>query len=202
MIRSQAATTAVAVDIRGARGTNAAIINGIYEPTDEISSGWPIYRKRGDAGKWLEYFVAANKWYIKATTDKGRAKVWLRLGSDPPTRPEPPTTKTLSEDTRGSKQRKEKSKKLFVVINDFIFQCNFFNLILYSIVNNFLLFVVFAIVDSFKFWKLSSDCEDHYRWRHRSVRRRTILARLIDHRCVCRTTTKGSSSKFLQSSRS
>ena len=88
MIRSQAATTAVAVDIRGARGTNAAIINGIYEPTDEISSGWPIYRKRGDAGKWLEYFVAANKWYIKATTDKGRAKVWLRLGSDPPTRPE------------------------------------------------------------------------------------------------------------------
>jgi hypothetical protein len=88
MIRSQAATTAVAVDIRGARGPNAAIINGIYEPTDEISSGWPIYRKRGDAGKWLEYFVAANKWYIKATTDKGRAKVWLRLGSDPPTRPE------------------------------------------------------------------------------------------------------------------
>lgn len=88
MIRSQAATTAVAVDIRGARGPNAAVINGIYEPTDEISSGWPIYRKRGDAGKWLEYFVAANKWYIKATTDKGRAKVWLRLGSDPPTRPE------------------------------------------------------------------------------------------------------------------
>ncbi len=88
MIRSQGASAAVAVDIRGARGSNAAIINGIYEPTDEISSGWPIYRKRGDAGKWLEYFVAANKWYIKATTDKGRAKVWLRLGSDPPTRPE------------------------------------------------------------------------------------------------------------------
>ena len=88
MIRGQGASTAVAVDIRGARGGNASIINGIYEPTDEISSGWPIYRKRGDAGKWLEFFVAANKWYIKASTNKGRAKVWLRLGSDPPTSPE------------------------------------------------------------------------------------------------------------------
>ena len=58
MLRSQAATGAVAVDIRGARGPNASIINGIYEPTEEVSSGWPIYRKRGDAGKWLEYFVA------------------------------------------------------------------------------------------------------------------------------------------------
>lgn len=88
MLRSQAASSAVAVDVRGARGPNAAIINGIYEPTDEISSGWPIYRKRGDAGKWLEFFVAANKWYIKASTDKGRARGWLRVGSDPAARPE------------------------------------------------------------------------------------------------------------------
>ena len=88
MLRSPAASSAVPVDIRGARGPNAAIINGIYEPTEEISSGWPIYRKRNDAAKWLEFFVAANKWYIKASTDKGRARGWLRLGSDPPSRPE------------------------------------------------------------------------------------------------------------------
>ena len=65
-IRSEA----VSIDIRGAKGTNAVTINGIYEPTEEHCSGWPVYRKRGDANKWLEYFVGSNKWYIKATTDK------------------------------------------------------------------------------------------------------------------------------------
>ena len=88
MLRSQAASGVVSVDIRGARGPNASIINGIYEPTEEISSGWPIYRKRGDAGKWLEYSVAENKWYVKASTDKGRARGWLRMESDPASKPE------------------------------------------------------------------------------------------------------------------
>lgn len=63
-------------------------INGIYEPTDEICNGWPVYRKRGDQNKWLEFFVQSNKWYIKATSDKGRARGWMRLSADPPTRPE------------------------------------------------------------------------------------------------------------------
>jgi len=88
MLRNQEASSAVAVDIRGARGPNAAIINGVYEPTEEISSGWPIYRKRNDTSKWLEFFVASNNWYIKASTDKGRGRAWLRLSSDPASRPE------------------------------------------------------------------------------------------------------------------
>ena len=55
------ACNAVAIDIRGAKGLNQSTINGVYEPTDEVCSGWPVYRKRGDANKWLEFFIASNK---------------------------------------------------------------------------------------------------------------------------------------------
>ena len=34
------------VDIRGASGAHELRINGVYVPTEEISGGWPIYRKR------------------------------------------------------------------------------------------------------------------------------------------------------------
>lgn len=52
----------VPVDIRGALGPSASSINGIYEPTNEVCGGWPVYRKHGDPDKWLEYIVATNEW--------------------------------------------------------------------------------------------------------------------------------------------
>ena len=79
---------ASAIDIRGAKGPNAVTINGVYEPTEEVCNGWTVYRKRNDSNKWLEFFDASSKWYIKATTDKGRARGWMRLTSTPATRPE------------------------------------------------------------------------------------------------------------------
>jgi hypothetical protein len=82
------AAAAVAIDIRGAKGPNAVTINGVYEPTEEYCNNWPVYRKRGDTNKWLEFFDASSKWYIKATTDKGRARGWMRLTSSPPCLPE------------------------------------------------------------------------------------------------------------------
>ena len=93
---------AVSIDIRGAKGPNAVTINGmhnygniptpvnynfiiypirpsgIYDPTDEVCNSWPVYQKRGDSNKWLEFFNQSNKWYIKATNDKGRARGWMR----------------------------------------------------------------------------------------------------------------------------
>ena len=80
------------VDIRGARGPNAVTINGVYDPTDEVCNDWPVYKKRGDANKWLEFFDTSSKWYIKATTDKGRPRGWMRLTANPPKRPEECTT--------------------------------------------------------------------------------------------------------------
>ncbi len=69
-------------------GPSATSINGVYEPTSEVWGGWPVYRKQGDPDKWLEYIVATNEWYVKPTTDRGRAEGWMCLSSDPPTRPE------------------------------------------------------------------------------------------------------------------
>jgi len=88
MSTSSGAKTAAPVDIRGARGPNAVTINGVYEPTDEMCNDWPVYRKRGDPNKWLEFFETSSKWYIKATTDKGRPRGWMRLTANPPKRPE------------------------------------------------------------------------------------------------------------------
>ena len=42
----------------------------IIEYCQEIFKAENKKNKRGDANKWLEYFVGSNKWYIKATTDK------------------------------------------------------------------------------------------------------------------------------------
>ena len=58
---------AVSIDIRGARGSNQSAIDGVYELIDEVCSGWSLYRKRGDANKWLEFFIASNK-VIKCTS--------------------------------------------------------------------------------------------------------------------------------------
>ena len=79
---------AVAVDIRGAVGPSAASINGVYTPTDEICSGWPVYRKEGDPDKWLEYITATNEWYVKPSADRGRPEGWMCLGCEPPAPPE------------------------------------------------------------------------------------------------------------------
>ena len=80
--------SAVSVDIRGAIGPSASSINGIYDTTDEICGGWPVYQKRGDTEKWLEHHAATNEWYVKPTADRNRAEGWMCLASDPPTRPE------------------------------------------------------------------------------------------------------------------
>lgn len=79
---------AQSIDIRGAKGTNAISINGTYDPTDELCNDWPVYQKRGDHNKWMEFFTQSKKWYIKTTTDRGKARGWLRLASDPTTTPE------------------------------------------------------------------------------------------------------------------
>lgn len=92
---------AVSIDIRGAKGPNAITINGTYDPTDEICNDAPVYQKRGDPNKWMEFFNQSKKWYIKATTDRGKARGWLRLACDPMVTPE--HCKSVCEVWDGSK---------------------------------------------------------------------------------------------------
>ena len=56
---------AVPVDVRGAQGMNAFKINGVYEPIDEYSGGWPVYQRRGGVDYWLEYTEERGRGYIK-----------------------------------------------------------------------------------------------------------------------------------------
>jgi hypothetical protein len=77
------------VRVAGATGTNAATINGVYEPTTEVSNGITVYRKVGDSDKWLEYGAGGkNEWVVKKTSDKGHARGWASLFVDQLTVPE------------------------------------------------------------------------------------------------------------------
>jgi len=63
-----------AFSIEGATGKVEARINGVYEPTIESQSGFPIYRKKGDDDTWIEivYTVVSGwRWYLKPTANKG-----------------------------------------------------------------------------------------------------------------------------------
>ncbi len=61
-----------AVRLAGATGERATYVNGVYEPTSEVSSGVTVYRKVGDAGRWLEYLAGARQWQVKPTVWKGK----------------------------------------------------------------------------------------------------------------------------------
>ena len=53
----------------GAQGPNAANVNGVYEPVDEAYNGKVLFRKRGDADKWLRY-TTTQKWVVSSTASK------------------------------------------------------------------------------------------------------------------------------------
>jgi hypothetical protein len=74
------------VRISGATGPNATSVNGVYEPTEETSNGITVYKKVGDANKWLEY--TALKWMVKPTKDKGTAYGWCIIDVDQPIIPD------------------------------------------------------------------------------------------------------------------
>ena len=62
---------AMAVCIEGASGTNAALMNGMYEATTELSGGMPVYVKVDGGNVCLEYRPFANAWQMKLTAGLG-----------------------------------------------------------------------------------------------------------------------------------
>jgi hypothetical protein len=56
---------------------NPSRVNGIYDPTLEMSDGWPIYEMRDSASKSiLEYSGKTSSWHIKKRTDRGKNAGW------------------------------------------------------------------------------------------------------------------------------
>ena len=68
-----------------------AFINGIYDKTDELAGGQPIYSRRGLTldGKQLimEYHQPMKEWHIKWLESKGTAMRCARVACDPPVLP-------------------------------------------------------------------------------------------------------------------
>jgi hypothetical protein len=72
------------VQLIGATGSNAASINGIFDPTSppEFHDGHLTYRKRGDKDMWLEYRRATTRWHVKNTEHKGAGRGWAFIDSE------------------------------------------------------------------------------------------------------------------------
>jgi hypothetical protein len=79
------------VVIGGVTGTNAEMVNGIYEPTVEVYNDKLLFQKRGTPYVWLR-FDASNRWWIVSSTadkDEKANKGWCHCSDqnlDDPTR--------------------------------------------------------------------------------------------------------------------
>lgn len=78
----------VPLDIRGATGPRGGGLNGVFDPTDEMRGGWPVYLKRDDGEWWLEYDACPQKWMIRPTACRGTTRGRAYILCDPHTRPE------------------------------------------------------------------------------------------------------------------
>jgi hypothetical protein len=58
------------VVIGGATGTNAAKVNGIYEPTIEEHNGKLLFQKRGMKDHWLHFDASTGFWIVSSTAGK------------------------------------------------------------------------------------------------------------------------------------
>ncbi len=58
------------VVIGGATGTNAAKVNGIYEPTVEVHNGKLLFQKRGMKDHWLHFDASTGFWIVSTTAGK------------------------------------------------------------------------------------------------------------------------------------
>ena len=52
------------VHLKGATGSNAYKIDGLYKPTEELVGNTSVYRKVGDADLKISYNIAQGKWWI------------------------------------------------------------------------------------------------------------------------------------------
>ena len=48
---------------------------------ENVQSSSGLSSSLPDSEKWLEYIVATNEWYVKPTTDKGKAEGWMCIGN-------------------------------------------------------------------------------------------------------------------------
>ena len=62
----------------------AGLIDGFYDPIEEMVGHASVYRKVGDADTWIEYHESSGKWYVKSTSSRGKDKGWAYAVISPP----------------------------------------------------------------------------------------------------------------------
>lgn len=89
----------VSLDIRGSTGQYELRVNGRYDPTDELSGGWPVFRKRielvpgedeevdEDDNLILEFHAGLDEWMVKHVSSKGSHRSFVFAKCSPPRRP-------------------------------------------------------------------------------------------------------------------
>ena len=70
------------VAIRGATGLPTYLIDGVYEPTEELHDGRAVYRKQ-DGQRWIEYHAVTaggkkHVWMVKPTASRGKSEGYMR----------------------------------------------------------------------------------------------------------------------------
>ena len=73
---SAAAATPCSVRMEGAMGPNVYLVNGVYEPTSELSEDVPVFAKVGEPNVYLEYNADINSWTVQSTDYNGIAEVY------------------------------------------------------------------------------------------------------------------------------
>jgi hypothetical protein len=60
--------------IRGATGNCAKYIEGTFHPTSELSGGWPVFEKHGNADHIIYFSTSVDKWILTTRGIKSPGK--------------------------------------------------------------------------------------------------------------------------------
>ncbi len=54
-----------------ASGPHADSVNGVYELTNQMCGGLPVFQKKGSGGLWLEFLRTELRWSVVRTAERG-----------------------------------------------------------------------------------------------------------------------------------
>mmetsp|Transcript_1800 Transcript_1800/g.1812 ORF Transcript_1800/g.1812 Transcript_1800/m.1812 type:complete len:693 (-) Transcript_1800:2-2080(-) len=96
-------------------GCNIDVLNGIYDPTNEMYSGTCRYQKRDKTDYWFEYSSSLSHWHITRSQDKGTSQAFAYCVSSTKS---PPWKSSLSWSTYNSTKSAFESATNMIVIKE------------------------------------------------------------------------------------
>ena len=72
--------------ISNVTGPHAIKVNGVYELTDEVCSGLPVFQKKTESDIWVEY--SESRWRVLSTPYRGTTSCYVNFASGRPCLPQ------------------------------------------------------------------------------------------------------------------